>query len=117
MDETEKRIRSWGFQGQCQLLQRGGKIVDVGTSAHLSVPHARGIHIVFGDEQPHIEAALRAAKILQKSCFGVEKRRGPTASWIGRECPFLNECRPEKAAVQGEEGKWKPAVRPRHQRP
>ena len=118
MNQTEKRISSWGLEDGCNVLVYGGALVDVDKSTHLSSPPARGIHIVSGDNFISPQEALSYANTLRdETCFGTETMTGVTILWIGKECPFSTQCGPKKSAVMQSDGTWKPAIRPRHQRP
>jgi hypothetical protein len=114
--DTEKRLRSWGFQEKCRLLQNGGAIFDVGKSTHLASPPSRGIHIIYGEPAASLPEASQSADALRWQCSGAQRSGQYMDFYMGRECPFQPQCYPIPSAVN-KDGHWLPAVRPFRQRP
>jgi hypothetical protein len=113
---TEKRLASWGLEKKCRLLRQGGVVFDVDNKTHLSFPPARGIHIIFGEPAASLSDASQSADALRWQCSGAERSGQYMDFYIGRECPFREECCPYPHAVN-KDGHWLPAVRPFRQRP
>jgi len=103
MDETEKRIISWGMEEKCLVIHSNGTIVDVGKYTHLAVPPRRGIYL-YPEALPGYSEPIMA---LRKSSI-IEKR-------YCQRCPFEANCLPETVTVKHEK-LWHPAIRPQRQR-
>jgi len=116
--DTAKRIESWGCADTCRI--RPAEIVDVDIHTHLAFANRRGFYLVpagYG-ELPTGQTALKAADRIQTEyCYGAGNDVVGDAPWPVRNCPNMKRCSPENAAVMTASQIWKPALRPKRQRP
>ncbi|HLE48903.1 MAG TPA: hypothetical protein VI819_02630 [Patescibacteria group bacterium] len=106
MPDTEKRLKSWGFEEVCKILKRGGRVVNNGKLTNLVQPHHRGINLI-AYKQYGLSNSQRAQK---------EANSVINAYCQDLSCPAFNRCTPEPVGVR-DHNLWYPGVRPRKQRP
>lgn len=107
--DTRKKIRSWGLQEKCPIILQGGEIVDPGKFVHNTSPPQRGIYLisVSAENYSNSQKATKAAEDVHNSYCG---------GYQYESCKFRRQCFPAPAAIVVD-GSWKPAIRPRKQRP
>ena len=106
MNETDKRILSWGFAKKCPLIsQQQASLIDIGRHTHLTFPPQRGIYLQL--ETPAYPNPQQA--------IGTKNIFDPIPAC--RLCSDFRQCQPERVALKAENNQWKPAIRPKKQRP
>ena len=103
MNETDKRIISWGMEGKCLIVHAGGTIVDVGKYTHLAYPPRRGIYIYPSEMLGYADSLKAFSKTNTVSRRFCER------------CPYEKNCDPLGASVINDK-LWHPAMRPEKQR-